>query len=754
MSLSQTAPPPVTTHSKPTAADQTGWLASLRRYALLGMAAALVLAVIETLDLQVQLTPVFASLSERLLLTLYSSLNLFVGGVLGLLLGLFVQTTSFLQEKLARLVARSGDASLPLRLLAGLAVFVVAAILLKQQPHLHGYLIGLLREAEKIEPLRDYLLNHERSTSYALMLAAVLSGWLLWKIARALPAANRLLQAAFFLLISLLIAVAYYVDSRIEVQLYDPSLHRTLFLVTTALTMTLLGALYFLSPGLQSFTLKPALAALLLLLLLGAVGFTFVSFDKNQNLKNQVAFRTTQTRQHLRLLQWALDGDRDGWSALLGGGDLDDSDPDINPSVRELADDGVDNNCLGGDLTAADIEQWRRQFRDAHTPPAADAARLNVIYIFIDAIRADHMGTYGYHRNTSPNMDRLAARSQVFENGFTPAPNTFEALPKFTQGNYWDAHLKGWPELLTENGYNTLLFPRRLPTLARHVKGMHIVNEAKVRKFEETIDVALQVLPRQPADQPFAAYLYATDTHRPYKKHEQFDYGDSLVDLYDGEIAYMDFHLGRLFDWMEQSGRMQDTMIVIMADHAESLGERGIYKHSSQLYNEQLHIPFIIYMPKLTPRRIPDYVSTVDLSPTILNAVGLQHPQECAGVSLLPLMRGEPFTHPPIYAEQSYANQSPYVRPEQNVHPDSKKYMVLTQDGYKLIYNRNPYSFELFNLKADPQELRNLYDHERAKAAELKKLLGRYVDVVLASRPWDADESQYSFGHLYEEIVK
>jgi hypothetical protein len=70
-----------------------------------------------------------------------------------------------------------------------------------------------------------------------------------------------------------------------------------------------------------------------------------------------------------------------------------------------------------------------------HVLPDPSAKRLNVIYVFIDALRPDHLGVYGYARNTSPNLDKLAARSSLFENAFTPAPNTFEALPKFTQGH-------------------------------------------------------------------------------------------------------------------------------------------------------------------------------------------------------------------------------------------------------------------------------------------------------------------------------
>jgi arylsulfatase A-like enzyme len=739
----------------PAMVRQTAFGASLYRYALVGAVAAFLLSLIEWLDLQIQLTPVFASFKERLIFTAYFSLNILVGAFVGLLLGMFARLSIFLKDKVVNLFEQGKGKRPGLGLLAGISIFTIAAILFKQQPHVHGYLTGLIREAEKIDPLRAFLLNHERSISYAMMLGLVVFLWILWRLARSAGQAKKPIKSGLFLILALLVLVAYAIDSRVEVQLYDPSLHRSLFIFSTAVMMTLVGAIYFSSPRLQESRIKtPALVGAFVLLV-AAAAFTFNHFDKNQNLKNQTVFRTTQIRQNILLLQWALDFDRDGWSPFLGGGDADDHNPDINPSRNELAGDGIDNNCVGGDLTQADIDEWKKGWAVCHVAPNPDAKRLNVIYVFVDALRADHLGAYGYARNTSPNLDRLAAKAQLFENGFTPAPNTFEALPKFTQGNYWDAHLEGWPEIIAKQGYNAMVFPRRLPVMLRHVKGMKIVQEARVKTFEETIDVAMKVLNEAPKEKPFAAYLYATDTHRPYKFHEQFNFGKSLTDLYDGEVAYVDYHLGRLFDWLESAGRMRDTMIVIMADHGESLGERGVYKHSSQLYNEQLHIPYLIYVPDLQPQRISAYVSSIDLGPTILHTVGVDYPKDCAGVSLLPLMKGERFEHPPVYAEQTYRYQSFFVRPDQNVSLEMKKYAVITQDGFKLIYNRNPNSFELFNLKSDPREQRNLFNYEPQRGEIMKQMVGRYVDMILVSRPWDADESQYVWGQPeIRDVVK
>jgi arylsulfatase A-like enzyme len=151
----------------------------------------------------------------------------------------------------------------------------------------------------------------------------------------------------------------------------------------------------------------------------------------------------------------------------------------------------------------------------------------------------------------------------------------------------------------------------------------------------------------------------------------------------------------------------------------------------------------IIHVPGIEPRRIRDYVTTVDLGATILHGVGIAPLPEYAGVSLIPLMLGEQFTHPPIFAEQTANQDTGFVQPEQQIHPYRKKYMVITQDGFKLIYNRDAYSFELYDLRNDPRELANLFDRLPEKSAEMKRLLGRFIDVVQVSRPPDADETQY-----------
>jgi arylsulfatase A-like enzyme len=725
------------------AASKSSTLISLARFALLGLAASSLLSFIEWIDLNIQLTPVFESASERLMLSAYLSLNLLVGSMLGLLVGLCAEVSALLKRGIEKLIARRGEAGIASKAIAVLMASALGAFLLNQQPQIHGYAVALLREAEKFRHLTRPLLALENLFSYLVVMGLLIGCSIVWLLARKSPSWPAAMRVLWLVGLLLIIGFAYYVDSRIEVQQYEYSMHRSMFLLGMTMAMALAASLYLRAGGLR---FPKSISIIAAIAILAGVALTFARFDENQNLKTQIFYRTTQAKQHFKLAQWALDFDRDGYSPYLGGGDADDSRASINPGAIETIGDGVDNNCIGGDLTDEEMARWQEQFNAPNLNPSR--RRLNVIYFFIDTMRDDHLGAYGYARNTSPNIDRLAARSSVFENAYTPSPYTYEAAPKFMQSTYWDARSETWTEAMSRNGYKTILFPRRLSMLLRHVNGMEQIVDASRKGLKQTIDAAIDVLGNTLADRPFCAYIYSSDPHRPYRPHEGINFGSAIIDQYDAEIAYTDYHLGRLFDWMEKSGRMNDTMVIIMSDHGESFGERMVYKHNAQVYDEQMRVPMIFYVPGLPPRRIADYVSTVDLGTTILNLVGIDFGKDRAGISLLPLMEGNAgaLSHPPVYGEHSLISQSPYLESHKMVDPESKKYMVVTQDGYKLIYNRNFYNFELYNLKEDPEELRNLYDRMPEKAAVMKKLLGQFVDIVGVRRPWNADEQKFYFG--------
>ncbi len=724
---------------------------SLTRYAGAGFAAALILTLIELVDLNISLTPVFDSSGERLTFAVYFSLNLIVGAIIGLIIGTFAHIASFLMRAAERALSRGCEVKTAHKLIAGFFISMIVAVAVNLQPQAHSYVTGLIIEAQKLPYLYGRLLKYDTILSLLIVAGLFISCWLVWRASTAAGQMSPLMRNAWLLFLILVIAIAYYIDSRFEAQLYEYTLHRSMFLLCMAASLGLAASVYSSSPRVRSMFAQNSfsrVAVVVAVLLTGTAAFTFYHFGKNQNLKSQLLSRTTQAKQHFRLIHWVMDFDRDGYSPYLGGGDADDTRADINPEQTEIVGDGIDNNQIGGDLSNEAMAEWHNSRKMLHTPTSPASQRFNIIYVFLDACRADHMSAYGYGRNTTPNFDKLAARSALFENAFSPSSNTFESAARFMKSSYWDAPVETWTEVLARNGYQITLFPeKRLPMLRRYVKGMEVAPGSAGKEIKETIDVAIETLGKAPEDRAFCAYIYAVEPHRPYAPHEEFNFGSSVTDLYDGEIAYTDFHFGRLFDWLEQSGRMKDTMIVVMADHAESLGERGVYRHSSELFNDQTHIPMIFYVPGQSARRVTDYVSSIDLGTTILNTVGVQCPEQYAGVSLLALMRGEAFKHLPIFGEQTLREKEfPNLRSDQYPQPINKKYMIITQDGIKLMYNRNMSTFQLFDLKSDPKEQHNLYDKMPQLAASLRDQLGQFIDIVTASRPANADEAKYRFG--------
>ncbi len=733
--------------------EKSSLMRLLTRFALCGAAASLLLALIELSDINISLTPVFKTFGERLILAAYFNLNLLSGAVIGTLVGVCGLLTDKLSNLLAGVFGRGREPARQSTIIGLIVVTLTTALLLSLQSQAYGYVSGLLIEAQKLPYVYGKLLRFESVLVPVVLVAVLLACRGAWFLT-AKTAHYPLARYSYRILVLGVIIVAYYVDSRYQVQLYEYTLHRSMFLLAQAAAMLLCASFYLSSPRILSWlwsitgTSARLIRAALISAVAGMVVFTFLHFGENQNLKVQLLTRTTQAKQHFKLAQWALDVDRDGYSAHLGGGDADDTRSKISPSQKEIPGDGLDNNQIAGDLTQQDIEEWFEARRTFHGQSSAEAGRLNVIYVFLDAARADHFGLYGYARDTTPNMDRLAAKSIVFENGFAPAANTFESAARFMKCSYWDAAIETWTEVLARNGYKVLLFPeRRVSMLERYVKGAEVAPGSDGKYLKDSVDIAIDTLSKAGGGQPFCAYLYAVEPHMPYAPHKQFSFGDSLIDLYDGEIAFTDHQLGRLLDWMEQSGRINDTMIVVMSDHGESLGERAVYRHSSQLYNEQIRVPIIFYFPTFESRRIQDYVTTIDIGTTILDATGIPCPQNYAGVSLLPLIKGGHYKHPPIFAEQTLREKEfPNLSPDRYPQPELKKYMILTASGHKLIYFRDCQTFELFDVRNDPHELDNLYDYFPAVAADLKQQLGRFIDIVTALRPSNADERKYRFG--------
>jgi len=314
----------------------------------------------------------------------------------------------------------------------------------------------------------------------------------------------------------------------------------------------------------------------------------------------------------------------------------------------------------------------------------------NVLLITIDTLRADHLSCYGYHRKTSPNIDKLASEGVRFENAYTAIPLTGPShITMFTSrypqehgartnGLAYDtsAKLLFLPQILRKFGYRSAGFISSWPLTSRLTRlnqFFDYYDEDLPRKYQmvNSMRFAEDVTPRALSwlkanhDHPFFLWVHYFDPHSPYHLREKFTQLPETgapnqpglkansetrerVLKYDSEIGYADYYIGKLLDEIDKLGLRDSTAVFLLADHGESLGEHDYVGHGRHLYENIVRIPLIVRFPKVATvgKVVRKTVSTIDLSPTILNvALGkpvrdLKLPVELAGHSFAKSLDG------------------------------------------------------------------------------------------------------------------
>jgi arylsulfatase A-like enzyme len=333
----------------------------------------------------------------------------------------------------------------------------------------------------------------------------------------------------------------------------------------------------------------------------------------------------------------------------------------------------------------------------AMTPAPRSGNGLSVLLITIDTLRADHLGTYGYARRTSPHIDALAARGTVFERAFTFWPKTRGSFVMMmtgrrpSQNGYSGTHqvlLDFNPTLaavLKQAGYRTAAVLDNPNLAAQHgyARGFDSYREtweekaldSEVARGRAITDGGIEYLRAAAPDQPFFLWLHYVNPHAPYTPPPPFDraftagsekgpvlpvakagfHGGVKKDWavpgktlayytaqYDGEIAAVDEEVGRVLEALAASPAASRTAVVLTSDHGESLGEHGYYfDHGEDLFDPCLEIPLVIALPGAPAgRRATELTSTLDLVPTVLDAVKVSYPPDLAGTSMLPAVTG------------------------------------------------------------------------------------------------------------------
>jgi arylsulfatase A-like enzyme len=397
----------------------------------------------------------------------------------------------------------------------------------------------------------------------------------------------------------------------------------------------------------------------------------------------------------------------------------------------------------------------------------------NVILISVDTLRRDHLPVYGYRHDTAPNLTRFSGSAVVFENAIAASTNTTPSHASMLTGLYPDSHgavrnlyrirksATTLAEILKGQGYHCLgvvsggTLKHRKTGLGR---GFDVYDDGKPKEGDQVAEVtfklAAKLLERAPKEKPVFLFFHLFDPHYHYRSPAKYahlflppgkkgykfpvlaDLGrirwkgprpgepEEYTSRYDGEIAYADDYVGRLFKKLAKLGRYDNSLILFTSDHGETLSERRwMLDHGGRVYDEQIRVPLLMRFPKgkWGNRRLAADAHHVDYLPTILDFLGVPSPEKVEGLSLMKAVRGE--------AQPAPRAMISLARPEPGrvdlPRPVVKKGLIksVRLPPHKLIIYpaKDGPVFELFDLAADPREKKNLAKEKPELVQELQK---------------------------------
>jgi arylsulfatase A-like enzyme len=373
---------------------------------------------------------------------------------------------------------------------------------------------------------------------------------------------------------------------------------------------------------------------------------------------------------------------------------------------------------------------------EARLPPLPEGPRrpdADVLIITVDALRADHVGAYGYTRHpTTPHIDKLAAQGVRFARAYAQAPHTSFSVATMLTGKYFPTLARLAPaevhdpiaSVLRQYNWRTAVF---YPPAVFFVDAQKLKPYADSHfsfeyvKFEylpapKRVDQIIRYFELEKPEKSFV-WVHFFEPHEPYDAHPEFPFGGADLDRYDSEIAYADASIGRLVAYVRD--RRPGTIIILAADHGEEFDEHGGRYHGSSLFEEQVHIPLVVSVPGVKPRVIDAPVELIDVTPTLLNLLDIPVPARMRGTDLGPWLADPPAPEgrlPPAFAEV-----------------EDKRMIALGHE--KLICDLGWGFCAYHDLSSDPGERRNLADERPERAAALRARLDDWLDSHVRLEP-------------------
>jgi len=390
--------------------------------------------------------------------------------------------------------------------------------------------------------------------------------------------------------------------------------------------------------------------------------------------------------------------------------------------------------------------------------PAAAAARaLNVVVITLDTTRADALGSYGQSRPVTPHLDRLAAEGIQFLQCASAAPSTLPSHSTLFTAKFPFAHgvrsNAGYvladenttlAEVLSAHGYRTsaeiaapvigshtqlgqgfdryhdLEFPdiQRKTIRVRDGEQERTV-EVDEREADDITKFGLRFLAEHRGEK-FFLWLHYFDAHQPYSPPGRF-YATSSESPYHAEVQYVDEQIGRILEQIEGLGLRDRTLVVVVGDHGEAMGEHDENTHMFFVYDATIRVPLLLWGAGVPAGlKVPSLVRTVDVAPTILELLDLPPLEDVQGVSLLPLIRGDSLDLGLVGYGESIEIRNLF---------GTSVLRYVREGPWKYIHKVGP---ELFDLGRDPHELENLADAHPEVVERLRSELSALIEAAPA----------------------
>ena len=394
---------------------------------------------------------------------------------------------------------------------------------------------------------------------------------------------------------------------------------------------------------------------------------------------------------------------------------------------------------------------------------ADDIARLrergdvNVLFILIDMLRADHLGSYGYAHDTSPTLDRLGASGirfarQISQSSWTKASmaSLWTSLyPARTGITRFDHVLPDDPlmpaEIFSKAGFQTIGLFRNgwvAPTFGfsqgfqvyQHPQTVYAADSPKNPTITETstdegaVEAALEFL-RINGSRRWFLYLHLMDVHEYIYDEQSALFGTDHQGIYDNAIRHTDSVIGVLLDYLAEDGYLDHTLVAVAADHGEAFGERGYDGHAREVYRETTEVPFIVSLPfRLEPGVVMrEQTRNVDIMPTLLDLVGLSATPGVDGLSRVPEIVALAHGAAPPTAEHTAIAQLDQNWGRPGVDPQTMVAVVADEHRYVRVDQQSGRAEQLFDRRDDPAELRDQREDQPEEFTHLQQIAESYL---------------------------